>query len=324
MSRMIAENRRAALGKTLAVSAFVALLTLPGIAEAGKASWLDDIVRQIVRDARAEGRAGGRTVERTTGRLLFREGDESLEALAKRSDDIARLARRGEEPAEALLESRFDRLVRRDSSAARVFRSLAPREKRLAVALGETAQGLARRYPNRAESMIRSLGVEGMTAVRTYGDDVAEVLVKEGPEGIGVLRKTGRPGWKFYTERVLAHKKKLIAAGVLALFLADPDKFVDTAGRATRYATEQFAKAGVSLAAAAGEGASAGFESSIGAFLNSLGLNSAPARKLGVAVALIVAVAALSVLIGLPLRVLFLPLLWPIRFLLRRGKPRIV
>ena len=203
-----------------------------------------------------------------------------------------------------------------------VFRSLAPEEKRLVVAMGETAQDLAKRFPNRAESMIRSLGVEGMTAVRAYGDDVAEVLVKEGPEGIGVLRKSGRPGWKFYTEQVLAHKKKLIAAGVLTLFLADPDKFVDNAGRATKYAVEQFAKAGVFLANAAGEGAASGLETSIGSFLASHGLDSSLTRTFGVAFAAIVALSAVLVLLGLPVRLLFLPLTWPLRLLFRRRKAR--
>jgi hypothetical protein len=121
--------------------------------------------------------------------------------------------------------------------------------------MGETAQRLARRYPGQAETMIRRLGVEGMTAVRVYGDDVAEVVAKEGPESINVLRKAGRGGWTFFTETVLPHKKKLAAAGVLALFLANPDRFVDSAGRITEYAVDQFARAGIRLAGAVGGGA---------------------------------------------------------------------
>ncbi len=100
--------------------------------------------------------------------------------------------------------------------------------------MGETAQTLARRYPGEAEPMIRKLGVEGMTAVRVYGADVAQVIAREGPETIGVLRKTGRGGWGFFTDTVLPHKKKLAAAGVLALFLANPEQFVDTAGKRHR------------------------------------------------------------------------------------------
>src|SRR4029077_16390739 len=127
-------------------------------------------------------------------------------------------------------------------------------EKRLVVEMGETAQQLARRYPREAETMVRRLGPDGLTAVRVFGDDVAEVLVKEGPESLGVLRKAGRGGWSFFTTQVLPHKKKLAAAGVLAAFLANPDKFVDYAGQATEYAVREFAKAGVQLAGAGGGG----------------------------------------------------------------------
>ena len=35
--------------------------------------------------------------------------------------------------------------------------------------MGEAAEELARRYPENADELIRSLGVEGMTAVRVYG-----------------------------------------------------------------------------------------------------------------------------------------------------------
>ena len=125
--------------------------------------------------------------------------------------------------------------MRQDPQALRTFTALAPAEKRLVVELGETAQLLARRYPAEAETMVRRLGPEGLTAVRVYGDDVAEVLAKEGTESIGVLRRSGRAGWSFFTSQVLPHKKKLLAAGVLAAFLANPEKFVDYAGRATEY-----------------------------------------------------------------------------------------
>jgi len=130
---------------------------------------------------------------------------------------------------------------------------------------------------------------------------VAEVIVKEGPETVGVLRKTGRGGWRFYTETVLRNKKKLAAAGVLALFLANPDKFVDTAGRATQYAVEQFAKAGVQLAGAVGGGAAKGLESAIGQTLASYGIDSAVTRKAGMIGAGLVAFLAVMVILGLPI-----------------------
>ncbi len=228
--------------------------------------------------ARAEVRRAGRL-------FLAHEADEGLEHLIRQSDELARAGRRIDRPAEALLESRFSRLLRQDPQTLRTFAALEPAEKRLVVELGETAQRLARRYPAEAETMVRRLGPEGLTAVRVFGDDVAEVLVKEGPESLGVLRKAGRGGWSFFTKYVLPHKKKLAAAGVLAAFLADPEKFVDYAGQATEYAVREFGKAGIQLASAVGGGAVRGIEDTIGQALSSYGLNLPILRYLGMGLA---------------------------------------
>ena len=185
--------------------------------------------RRLVR-----GGDGASTEVRAAGRLFLSGGaDEGLEQLLRRSDELARAGQRFEQPSEALLKARFSRLLKHDPQVLKTFEALAPAEKRLVVELGETAQVLTRRYPSNAEAMVRRLGPEGLSAVRVFGDDVAEVLVKEGPESLSVLRKAGRGGWSFFTKQVLPHKKKLAAAGVLAVFLADPEKFVDFAGQAT-------------------------------------------------------------------------------------------
>ncbi|MEO6811082.1 MAG: hypothetical protein ABI353_18385 [Isosphaeraceae bacterium] len=297
------------------VPVLLVALAVAAPAHAGKLSWLDDVVRQVVRETET----GGKTAVKGTGRLFVHEADEGLETLVKRSDDLARVARRADEPAEAALRTRFTRLIRHDPEMARTFAHLAPAEQRLVVEMGETAQRLARRYPGQAEPMIRALGTEGLSAVRVYGDDVAEVLVKEGSESVNVLRKSGRGGWSFYTGTVLTHKKKLAAAGVLALFLANPDQFVDTAGQATRYAVEQFARAGIQLAGAVGSGASKGLESALGQTLVSYGINSAMARKAGMIGAALVAILATLVILGIPVAWLFRPLTWPLRLVRRRA-----
>lgn len=316
MTRPVARTRWIALG-------LAAALLGPASARAGKVGWLDEVVQQVVREAEVGGRAAARSEGRVAGgaaKLFARESEQTLEGLARRSDDLARVARRVDEPAEAALRARFGRLVKADPEMARTFAALGPAEKRLVVEMGETAQKLARRYPGQAEPMIRRLGVEGLSAVRAFGDDVAEVIVKEGPETIGVLRKTGRGGWRFFNETVLPHKKKLIAAGVFALFLADPEKFVDTAGRATQYAVDQFARAGVTLAGAVGGGAMRGLESAVGGMLAPLGLDSGPARWLAMGLAGLVALMALMVLLGLPLRWVVRPIAWPLRLFARRPR----
>lgn len=310
------------------IGSFVAVLALTSPARAGKLSWLDDLVQEVVRDAEAGGKAAVRGSDsaagRAAGRLFAHEADEGLEILAKRYDDLARAGRRAQQPGEALLQSRFARLTRNDPEAARAFAALVPAERRLVVEMGETAQQLARRYPGQAETMIRKLGTEGLSAVRVFGDDVAEVIVKEGPESIGVLRKTGRGGWNFFTKQVLPHKKKLAAAGVLAAFLANPDKFVDYAGQATEYAVREFSKAGVQLAGAVGGGAARGVESAVAQSLAAYGLNFAIFRYVGMALAALVILGSVMVLVGLPVRWLFKPFIWPVRALASKFGTRAV
>jgi hypothetical protein len=293
-------------------------------AQASKVAWLDEVVQQVVREARWGGRAIARGGEATTatarasGRLFVHEAEEGLELAARRSEDLARAGGHTTRPAEALLQERFVRLIRHDPEATRIFKTLAPAEKRLVVEIGETAQRLARRYPEQAETMIRQLGTEGLAAVHAYGDDVAEVLAKEGAGGVGVLRKTGRGGWTFFTREVLPRKKTLAAAGVLAAFLANPEKFVDYAGRATDFAVREFARAGVQLAGAVGGGAARGLESAISETLANHGLNYPVFRYAGMALAALVVVGATLVLLGIPLAWMVRPFTWPVRMLLGR------
>jgi hypothetical protein len=290
------------------------MLISPGLAHAGKLSWLDDVVQDVIIEAKAGGKrlvrgGDGARTEVRAGRLFLANGaDEGLERLVRQSDELAKAGRRFEQPSEALLKARFSRLLKQDPQILRTFESLAPAERRLVVELGETAQVLARRYPANAEAMVRRLGPEGLSAVRVFGDDVAEVLVKEGPESLSVLRKAGRGGWSFFTNTVLPNKKKLAAAGVLAVFLANPEKFVDYAGRATEFAVREFSKAGIQLASSAGMGAARGLESSIGETLAAYGFNFAVVRWAGMGLAAFVAVSALLILLGLPVRWLFRPL----------------
>jgi hypothetical protein len=308
------------------VPAIVIFCLVPGVARAGKLSWLDDVVQEVIIEAKAGGKRlvrggdGARTEVRSAGRwILARDADETLEHLVRRSDELARAGRRVEQPAEALLQARFSRLLKHDPQALRTFSALQPAEKRLVVELGETAQQLARRYPHEAEAMVRRLGPEGLTAVRVFGDDVTEVLAREGPQSLGVLRKAGRGGWSFFTGVVLPHKKKLAAAGVLAAFLANPEKFVDYAGRATEFAVQEFAKAGIELASAVTGGTVRGLDRTIGRILAAYGLDVPVLRSIGMALAGLVAVLSLLVVIGLPVRWIFHPFGFIVRPLVALG-----
>ena len=76
--------------------ALASSLAVPVLSEAGKVSWLDEVVQEVLIEARAGGKSaigeGGATASRTAGRLFAREADEGLEALARRSDALARSA----------------------------------------------------------------------------------------------------------------------------------------------------------------------------------------------------------------------------------------
>src|SRR5205823_11655612 len=66
----------------------VALIVAPWPAMAGKLSWLDEVVQEVMVEARAGGKAvaeGDRAAARSAGRLFVREADEGLETLARRS-----------------------------------------------------------------------------------------------------------------------------------------------------------------------------------------------------------------------------------------------
>jgi hypothetical protein len=268
---------------------------------------VDGVLRGVVRQTREEIGAAARPVEEALVRST-----SDLDTLAREADGMGRAVARS---ADQVDEARFARLVGRDQDALRTFGELSMAEKRFVTRLGEGAQLVTRRYPDRADDLIRRLGPEGLTAVRVYGDDVAEVIAREGPDSLNVLRKAGRPGWKVYTEIVLQNKKKLAAAGVLALFFANPEKFVDTAGNLTEYAVEQFARAGIDLAGAISGGAARGVEGAIGSWLARYGIDSSPARLIGVVVVGLVAIGSLLVLVGVPFRVMLRPFTWPFRLI---------
>ena len=304
--------------KSVCVLALLAFGLNTNSAQAGGLSWLDDMIQASVRSADPK-LATGRTT-----RLFAKEatelGEDGLGVLARRSQELSRTARRIDEPADALLEARFQKLIAGDQNLAKDFARFTPVEKQMAVQMGEAAQSLARRFPGRADTMIRSMGADGLSAVSVYGDDVAEVLAAEGAQSVNVLRRTGRPGWKFFTETVLPNKQKLAAAGLLTAFIAAPEEFVDMAGQATDYAVKQFASAGIQLATAVGGGAIAGLETAVGTWLEQQGLNFGAARYLGMFLAGWVVISSALVVIGLPGRIATAPVrmvLWPFRRLIK-------
>src|SRR5271166_4673568 len=101
-------------------STLVALVVLgfAGPAQAGKLSWLDDVVREVIAETRGgskslvRGGEGAKVELRTAGRLFTsHDAEEGLEQFIKRSDELARAGRRIDHPTEALLQGRISRLL---------------------------------------------------------------------------------------------------------------------------------------------------------------------------------------------------------------------
>ena len=121
LPRIAAVGAAAALPARLvgAIALIFILLAQPGVVHAGKLSWLDDLVQEVILEAKAGGKAavrggdGARTEIRGVGRLFVtRDADETLEQLVRRSDELARAGRRVEQPTEAVLHARFSRLLK--------------------------------------------------------------------------------------------------------------------------------------------------------------------------------------------------------------------
>jgi hypothetical protein len=286
-------------------------LALAQPAFAGKMS----VVEGLVRVAMEEGRGAKVGAKLTEDARLLRGTEELFENAAKQHDQLLRTAGRIAKLDEQALAGRLTEwTARADSETVQTLAQMSAAERRFVVEAAETAGTLSRKFPNDATEMVRQLGLEGLSYTRVYGDEVAQVVLREGPESLGVLRKGGRGAWTFFNETVLPHKKKLAAAGVLAAFLASPDQFVDMAGRATDYALREFARAGVELASTLPGAVAGGVHLGVDQVLDRWGLNYAPLRWSAVATLLSVATVACMRLLGLPLATL----IWPFRVAVRR------
>ena len=126
--------------------------------QAGKLSWLDDVVQDVIVEAKAGGKRlvrGGDGAHRASARagcFSHKEADDGIEHLVRRADELARAGRRFEQPSEALLKARFSRLLKQDPQVLRTFDALAPAEKRLVVSWARPhrfSPGVIRRTPRR-------------------------------------------------------------------------------------------------------------------------------------------------------------------------------
>jgi hypothetical protein len=277
---------------------------------AGKMNVLEGFVRAAIEEAKSGAKTGARLAEDTR---LIRGGEELFEKAAKQHDLLVRTAALVPELDDPALARRITQLSRSDSEITKTLTQMSAAERRFVVEAAETAGTISRRFPAEAAEMVTRLGPEGLSYTRVFGPQVAEVVLREGPEVLGVIRKGGRSAWEFFTNTVLPNKKKLVAAGVFAAFLANPDKFVDLAGRATDYAVREFARAGVELASVLPGSMAGGIDAGVHRVLERWGLNYAPVRYSAVALLLAIAATAVIRLFGWPIRTVLKPFTFAVR-----------
>ena len=99
MSRSVAVPSHRAAGRArrlaLGLAVVLMMLTQSGSVQAGKLSWLDDVVRNVIVEAKSgakgvvRGGNGTRAEVRSAGRLfIVHDADESLERLVRRSEEL--------------------------------------------------------------------------------------------------------------------------------------------------------------------------------------------------------------------------------------------
>ena len=259
---------------------------LPSLA--GKVAWLDEVVQEVLDRGPSRGQVGPRRRgdgrdegRRPAVRPRGRRGARNPRPNGRTTWPAS--AHRAESPSDAILQSRFNRLLSPEArDGPDLLRAQVGREEgRRRDGRGRAVNSPAS-YPNQAEAMVRKLGTEGLAAVRVYGDDVAEVVVKDGPDVLGVLRKTGRGGLdRSSRNTVLPNKKQARRRRRPRRLPGRPRQVRRHRRQGHRVRRPEFAKAGVQIASAVTPGPLAGWRSRSATALAAYGLDFAVLRYLG-------------------------------------------
>ena len=236
-------------------------LALPGAcpvpAHAGKLSWLDEVVQEVIAEARAGGQdAGHGRSTATAGRGPRRRAAVRWRTRPTRGWSSSSAGPTTWPGPAGGSSSRPRRCSRRGSpgSCGTTPRPSAPSRP----CAGREAAGRrdGRDRPAARPPLSRRGRDDGPPARAPRGSRPSASSAttwprsssRKGPRAWACSARPAGGAGRSSPEQVLPHKKKLAAAGVLAAFLADPDKFVDYAGQATEYAVREFARAGIQLA----------------------------------------------------------------------------
>ena len=135
----------------------------------------------------------------------------------------------------------------------RNFNTLTLVQKITLVELAVVGQKIIKQHSD-GVNIIRKLGKDGLLQARVHGDDVIDAVKFMGPKYKDVIRKTGHGSVVFYKKYIKPYKKRLIGTGLLALYLANPEKFHDISGNLTQLAVSELVKVGIEVSSAVPRG----------------------------------------------------------------------
>ena len=131
-------------------------------------------------------------------------------------------------PDDAVLR-RFQNLTD-DDMLRTAFRTVEdPWQRRRIVEVSESASDILRRNGDDGSTILRNMDKEGLVFHRMLPESrrTIEGMFKDSADAKVLLRKTGNRGVEFYEKYVRPHKKKWVAAGLLATFFANPEYWIN-------------------------------------------------------------------------------------------------
>ena len=174
-------------------------------------------------------------------------------ALFRHADDLPKLPAPANVLSDADAIKQFDRLQGANDSLRRDFLALPPAHRAAVLELGSAAQKVVRHHDD-AFGLLRKLDLDGLAQARTYGDFVVDgVQLMDAPYK-SVVRKMGGGAGVFFERYLRPNYKVLLTGGIVAAYLATPEKFHDEVGKLTSWAAERFAALGIDVAGAVPRG----------------------------------------------------------------------
>lgn len=237
--------------KFAVLSAAILILSLPLSGVAASFSWKSLIQGTVkVADDVPVHQADDVAQRLTRSKGITRKIDADLSKsgqLTDKMDDAARATVR-----KAAMFQALEKAIPDNPALLKEIRTLDNASQETAVVLAKGGQSIVRAMPDIAGrgQLLKRGGADVVAAVGLHGDDAARaamrldaaiqggsLIVPAGKRAVTledfgrIMTETGESGWRFWQTYVQPHWKLWLGSGALALYLADPEQFQDTAGQ---------------------------------------------------------------------------------------------